>query len=189
MPDYAPNYTARYRMRYSVGGANHTSTIRPAGSSDDPAAIAGAGAAIFTDVLTALAPMLSDDFTVLGADVAVANSDIFLPAATVPVGTGSLGTTLDAGWVPMNLSFVGRTTAGGRGLFRIFGPSVNPMASEVTQNDWRLTAAEDARVSDVVNILMLDGARLKGNDGAALIIYPYANVSAHAYWQKRRRRS
>lgn len=188
MADYAPNYTARYRVRYSVADTVHSMTIRPDADQDDAAAIAGAGAAVVTDVLTAMSSMLSTDFTILGADVAVVNSDVFLPAATLPVGVGTAGSDLDSGWKPMNVSFVGRSTTGGRAIFHLYGVAVNPFSGETTQNDWRITSTEDGRIEDTVDVLNTGGPRLLANDGAGVVFYPYANINANAYWQKRARR-
>jgi hypothetical protein len=187
MADFAPNYTARYRVRYFVGGANHSTTLRCTPGSQTNAAISAIGAAVYSDVFTALGGSMSDDLAILGADVAVKDSDIFLPAEVLPVGAGSLGADLDAGFRPINLSFVGRSSSGGRAVFRIFGVGVNPMAASADENDYRLTIAESLPVMGVVNALNL-ATVLCANDGAPVTWYPYANININSYWQKRNRR-
>lgn len=188
MPDFAPNYTARYRVRYQVGGAVHTSQLRCLPASQTNAAISSIGSAVFTDIFTALGPAMSDDLTILGADMALRDSDIFLPAEVLPIGAGSVGSVLDKGWSPVNLSFVGRSAAGGRAVFRIFGVAINPLASGTIENDYRLTSVESVPVASVVNALNL-ATVLVANDEESVTWYPYANISFHAYWQKRARRS
>ena len=59
MADYAPNYTARYRIRYRTLGQVHTAQFRLSRANANPAV---AGAAAFSDVLTALCvPLMLGD--------------------------------------------------------------------------------------------------------------------------------
>lgn len=188
MPDFAPNYTARYRVRYSVGGAVHTCQLRVEPAAQTITGVSTIGAAVFTDLFTALSSLLSDDFTILGADAAVQDSDIFLPADALPVGAGSLGQTIDLGYRPLNLSFVGRSSVGGRAVFRVFGVATNPMGAPTIENDYRLTSAESVPIASATNALNLASGVLLANDGANVTWYPYANINVNAYWQKRARR-
>ena len=74
MADFAPNFTARFRMKYSSLGKNHSMIWRVASSVTDPTGISAKVGLVLTD----LAPILFDDFTVIAADFAPADSDIFL---------------------------------------------------------------------------------------------------------------
>ena len=186
MANYAPNYTARYRVRYSVSGAVHTLTLRVDPAAQTIAGVSAAGAANVNDIFSALSSVLFSDFVVLGADAAVQDSDIFLPATTLPTAFGEVAAN-DVAWQPLNLSFVGRSSAGGRAIFHVYGVATNPLATGTGENDYRLTPAENTAIGNVPSILNTNGNTL-ANDGEQVTWYPYANIGFNAYWQRRRRR-
>lgn len=187
MSDYAPNYTARYRMRYRVLGANHTSTVRLGRIA--PAAAVAAGAALYSDLLEALAPMLWVDFTVIGADVAAFDSDVFLPAATVPATPDVSEATGDTSFRPLFCSFAGRSPAGTKASIYLYGWNLSPHSADNTANDFRVLSAENAAVLAAVAVLNGSTGEPAGAiDALEASWYPYANVGINGYYQRKARR-
>lgn len=186
MADYAPNYTPRYRMRYSVLNRVHVATVRFARAEANPT---GQGATLFSDLLNAVGDHLDQSFTVLGADVAGVDSDIFLPAATVPAAPMPTALAGDISYTPIFISFVGRSTSGARCSLYLYGLHVSPTAGTNEPNDYRITSAEAAWVASAV--AALNGATTApafAIDGNAATWYPYANVGFNAYYQRKARR-
>ena len=109
MADFAPNYTARYRVRYSSLGKSHSMTWRVVSSVTDPTGIAAKVGLFLAD----LEGVLFDDWTVVGADFAEADTDVFLPATPPDQPTGAIAAS---GGFPQDacfqVGFVGRTALG-----------------------------------------------------------------------------
>lgn len=186
MADYAPNYTARYRIRYRTLGQVHTAQFRLSRANANPAV---AGAAAFSDVLTALGPTLFADWQIIGADVAQEDSDVFLPSTPLPTHTGLSVATGDESFRPLFCSFVGRSTSGQRAAIFFYGYTNSPHSADNTANDFRVTSTESSIVDDVVNMLNLaHGGALVANDNNPIVWYPYMNVGVNAYYQRRARR-
>lgn len=188
MADYATNHTPRYRTRYSALGQVHTLTIRLERDTPDPAAD---GKAIADAFFNAVSRMLVDSFTILGADVAGQDSEIFLPTTLIPVITGPLsGAAGDNSYRPLFLSFQGRSPTGSRSSVYLYGTTASPTAASNEPNDYRLTTAEDPYVAAAVDALnggvSSDGAA--AIDGTAAVWYPYANVGFNGAYQRKARK-
>lgn len=181
MADFAPNYTARYRLRYSTMGKRHAMTFRkhPGGGSLD-LFIAGVDA-----FLTTLLPKLNADWTLLSADYAGENSDVFLPADMPTLATG--GTTTPAtGYRPGFISFVGRGALGSPTRLFIYGTAYLPVVSSGAAGDWRITSAEDSVIANAVGDLntIPDHAAI---DRSVPTWYPYVNCGYNGYYQRKMR--
>jgi len=181
MPDFAPDYTARYRVRYTDGTANHTQTWRYPGAGDGPEL--GAVSLAVLNYYTAMSPKLWDDFALLAVSYALKDSSIFLPLA---VGT-VVGTVAPAGLRKKMhkanaLSFIGRTNGGHRVVFYQYGFVQYVGESSVTE-DFRIFASEDGDIDNAIAALIAAGADLVGNDGQAVNWYPYVNVGENDYWK------
>lgn len=186
MADHAPNYTARYRVRYRVLGQVHTMLFRISRATANPAS---AGDLISSDVLTIAAPLMFADWAVIGADVAQEDSDVFLPTTSLPVVSGQSVMTGDISHIPLYCSFVGRSTSGKRAALFLYGFNVSPHAADNTANDYRIMATENSVVSDVVEALNSHTASgLVANDNSPIVWYPYINVGLNSYYQRRARR-
>jgi hypothetical protein len=186
MADFAPNYTPRYRLRYSALGKVHVMTIR--GSRGD-VGIAARGQEVFTDFLAAMQPYLSNTWTIVGADVAGTDSDVFLPTTALPT-LPTLGAAAgDISYRPNFLSFVGRSTSGNRASLYLYGVLASPTAASAAPDDYRITAAEDSSIGDAVAALNGSGAGegARAIDGNDAVWYPYANVGFNAYYQRKAR--
>lgn len=188
MADYAPNYTSRYRMRYRALGQVHTAQLRIARSHPGPAA---QGVVMFQDLLETIAGKLVADWTVLGADVAAADSDIFLPSSSIPMQPTVSAVAADESYKPVYLSFVGRSTSGLRAALFIYGINFAPTGADNTSNDYRILSTEDSAIASAVAVLNNgsgSAANLVANDDAPVVWYPYANMGFNSYYQRKARR-
>lgn len=180
MADYAPNYTGRYKVRYSSLGREHTMQFRQAranGTTANAALIAAV-----TSFLDALATLRFTDWTVIDAQFAAPDQDFFL-AATAPTpvpGTAVLPTVPSVYW-PRNLNFPGRSANGGRGIVYVFGLLLT-MTDNAANADYRFTAAENVAVSNAVSALNGLSVPIVANDDGDLTFYAYANVGFNDYW-------
>lgn len=180
MPDYAPNWTPRAKFKYSTLGEEHTITWRLARGADigDGSGIAGKFAAF----LNAMAPVIAEDFTILAVSIAETDSDIFLPAAVPAWDGGGLDTSSAASsQAAYYAQFIGRTTTGGRAAFYLYGYGNNPV-TVASDRDFRVLATENTYVAAGLTALDELAPALAGNDGAAAVWYPYANVKYNDYW-------
>lgn len=185
MADYAPNYTARYRVKYSSLGKTHSMTWR-----------LDAGTTTFSAVATKMGLFLADmagnfwaDWTVIGADAALADSDVFLPAPAPAQPTGTVGiniaTISDAAFA---LSFVARTIAGEKARFFLYGTSLPIAVRSGTGNDFKVLASENSGVSAGIVRLNQTSPALVGNDNQTAIWYEYANMKYNDRWVRKLRR-
>jgi len=184
MPDYAPNYTFRYKIRYSTMGGTHTMQFR------FPRATAPAGAATarlyVAAFLTELLAIMWTDWTILSASYAEADSDVFLPA---PLPAGIIGEVNGAGnpisQRALSLSFVGRSVGGHRHAVYVYGLAFQPYSSAGAL-DFRLYGTENANIDAAANALNDAGTiQPVANDNLACNYYSYANVKYNDYWTRR----
>lgn len=184
MADFAPNYTARFRIKYSTQGRNHSLTWRIASGSAGPADVT----AKMGDFLAAIEGFLYTDWTIISADYAPANSDIFLPTALPANPTGASNVAIEPqSSDAMAVSWVGRTTLGGRARFFIYGMDTAGLLATATGDDWRVTAVESPDIAAGVTVLDNESPSLVGNDDAAVNWYPYVNLKYNDRWVRKMR--
>lgn len=182
MADFAPNYTARYKLKYQVGSKKHSMTFR--GGTIEIVTGAGFVAGI-SNFLDALAPQLQSDWTILGADVAAQDSDVFVPATILPAFGEALSAVASTpGTAPRFWSFIGRTGLGNQAKLLVFGVNVTPEVG--LASDWRAYSPESSVVANAVASLN-DFATLLGPDLSKPTWYPYANFGEHAHYQQKAR--
>lgn len=182
MPDYAPNFTARLRVRYRAAFANHTQTWRYPGVGDG-AELGSAQVSIET-FYTAISTFMFSDWSVLGVSYALRGSDIFLPTAGFAV-TGAI----DIAGKPARIkatacSFVGRTQQGLRAIIYQYGINKG-IGDDADSDDFRVNPGEDTTTDGAVAALVAAGTNLCGNDGNAINWYPYMNVKYNDYWERK----
>ena len=185
MPDFAPNYTARLRVTYTVAGATHHTTWRlPAASGY---ADIGVYAAKFIALLDIMDAKIWSDFTINSWSYQLADGVIFLPFGGAFWAAGGVS---PSGRSPsqkaLALSFVGRSVAGQRAAFFLYGVATNPMTDTDT-SDFRIHSAEDTIIGNAVGILNDTSPSLVANDNEDVIWYEYANVKYNDYWTRRLR--
>jgi hypothetical protein len=182
MPDFAPNFTARLRVRYRAALAVHTQTWRYPGVGDGPelnSALTAVG-----NFYTALGSNMFDDWVVLGCTFATRGSDVFLPTFGIVVAGGVSIPAGNPGIKACAMSAVGRTNAGLRAVVYQYGwGSSISMSSE--GNDFRILPGEDTNWDNAYAALVSAGSILCGNDGNAINWYPYANLKANDYWVRK----
>lgn len=185
MPDFAPNYTARYRIRYTTMSKTHSMTWRVAASVTDDTGIAAKVGLTLDD----MAPILWDDFTIIGADFALADSDVFLPGTLPTFGGGDVGSGAqspsDAAFA---VSFVGRTIAGGKARMFLYGINPGELGRTAVGGDFRALSSEEPSVSDAIVRLNETSPPLVGNDNQTAIWYEYVNIKYNDRWVRRLRR-
>lgn len=180
MPDHAPDFTARYRIRYFDGMANHTQTWRYPGAGDGPELLAVATA--WVAYAAALAPGLWEDYAILSASFAMKDSSIFLPTSTPDVAGVQAVTTRRKFHKAQALSFVGRTALGKRVIFYQYG-YWKAVGEDDDAEDFRWTVGEEAPIHDAWQALVDAGGGIVGNDGEQVFWYPYANTGENDYWK------
>jgi hypothetical protein len=185
MADFAPNYTARYRVRYTSQGKSHATTWRVASSVTDPTAVA----AKFGLFLEDMEGSLWDDWTVVGADFALADTDVFLPAPPPDQPTGAVavsGATMsDSAFA---ISFVCRSALGGKGRFFLYGTNDSTLVRDSKGNDFKLLSSESVQIADAVTRLNETSPVLVCNDDSAAVFYDYVNMKHNDRWVRRLRR-
>jgi len=174
--------TARILVHYTSQGNEHTLQLRWNG---DPNLTPAAVTTTLQNILNAIAPFRVSDWTITSIEIIQQGTNIALPfLGTVPtltVGAQPPSTLSQA----TSLNFIGRSALGRRWRVQIFGvgfPSV--------ETDFRLTTAEDATIANTVAALSPGiSPNVAAIDGASITVYPYANQSVNAYWQRESRGS
>lgn len=170
------NNTECYFVDYTAAGENHTMLVRVA---DDTAA------GDFGDTMNAVLGTIDTllyQLTINQVRRRARNSTI-----TFPVISGIEGNTYGSG-APANderadfINFVGRSIGGRRVSLAIFG------ANQIDDN-FRATSSESSDVAATVALLNSDDGIFLSIDGLNPVWYPYVNMAASAYWQRKLRTS
>lgn len=185
MTAYAPNFTARLRVKYHAALANHSQTWRFPSFGVGGAGLAAAEAAVqaFYDDI---APVMYDDWAFISSSFADVDSDVFLPAASFTL-TGTITTpTTDPSIKAGGVSFVGRSSGGQPAKVFQYGISV-PISDSHNAGDFRINPTEIPEIDTAIAELngFIAGLVLCGSDGQAVTWYPYANFKDMDYWVKR----
>lgn len=186
MPDFAPNYTARYRIHYVSLTHQHSMLWRIGrGTASTGLALMVAKVGAF---LTSVKVARFTDWTILSAEYAPEDVDIFAPAAlpTFDAGTAVLPTNpISQG--TLAASFVGRSAAGQKAKMFLYGVDVGP---EVTvgpgvADNFRVTSVENAAVGSAIATLNAGSPDIVGSDNFAVHWYSYVNTKYNDHWVAR----
>jgi len=185
MADFAANFTARYKLRYSSLGHVHTQQWRIA---------RGAGATGLSSMILKVAAYLNTlttarwtDFTLLSATYAPEDSDVFL-AAGLPAGVAAGTLVIPANPISQSVaaaSFVGRSLAGQKARMFQYGTGLEPEENTGIGDNWRITSAEAATILNAVAILNNGSPAIVASDGNNAVWYGYANLKYNDYWLRR----
>lgn len=181
MADYAPNFTARYRLRYSVLGHQHTQQWRIARS----AGVTGLNNMVLKVAAfwNALMPVAFASWTELSATYAAEDSDIFLPAAVPTISTGSVAETGNlVSESIFSTGFVGRSALGQKARVFCYGVNLTPESAATTGDNFRVTSGESTAVSNAIVVLNNGSPNVVGSDNAVVSWYSYANGKYNDYW-------
>lgn len=185
MADYAPNYTGRYKVRYSSLGKTHTQMWRLARGEHDPTALA----VLVGEYLAAIEAILFSDFLILDASFALADSVIFLPADPPANPSGGVSTGgAEGSDAAVAISWNGRSDNGGKARFFQYGTSAGALIRTTAVADYRLTVTENASILAGHNTLVGATPPPVANDNGIVTWYPYVDVKANDRWVRKLRR-
>lgn len=185
MADFAPNFTARLRVKYATLGKTHSQLWRVASSTTSPTGIVGKVQAYYA----AIQGFLFTDFVITGADWALADTDIFLPVTppASPSGANDPATAKPTD-TAVSLSFVARSTAGGKGKFFQYGSSAGLLIHDNKAADFRFFGTEEAPIAAAVTALNELSPALVCNDDHTAVWYDYANIKYNDFVVRKLRR-
>jgi hypothetical protein len=184
MPDFAPNFTARYRLKYSVVGTAHTMTWRFASGFVDEAGAADKVAA----VINAMHTNLYESWEAISADFAPADSDVFLPSVISSFDAGTQTDPTTTAHEALAVSFIGRSASGGKARMFLYGTNLVEDTLVAYANDWRVLSGESANVLAAVAELNAGSPDIYANDNVVVTWYPYINLKFNDRWVRKLRR-
>lgn len=185
MPAFAPNFTARLKVRYFVGGATHSQQWR--------SLVLGGGFATVDALIAevqsyydAIADEIFDDWAILDVSVAAEGALVFIPHGALTV-TGAVPTVgLPARAKASQISFPARTDNGNPWIVYQYGWG-EMIGDNVIGDDFRINPTENGTVDAAVAALQAMTIAV-GNDGAGLNFKSYANVKYNDNWEKKVRK-
>lgn len=165
MADYAPNFTARYKLRYSFEGDTHVCTTRwPSGATK--AANEDAAITFWAGFLGLTEDLRHTSFDVLDAEYAEADSNVFLPATPpLEVSPGLRAAASGSSSRIMHSIWQGRSIAGARMRFQMFG-LLWATADSAEGVDFYILPTENGAVEDVAGLILSAG--MVGPDNESL---------------------
>jgi len=167
MTTYAPTFTPRLRVHYFAGRIAHSIQVRgPRGSS-----LATMGGLVdpVANCFIALAANLYNDFAWVSAEVALTDSEVFVPvpvSGLVPVGAIVLVAQSAVNRI-RGLTVSGRAP-GSRGRFTMFGLFFNGSADTDVAADGVITATEVPGMNTIAGIA---NTYFKANSGDSTVWY------------------
>lgn len=171
LPDLLPENTARFKVFYTVGGQQHTQTIRTDPIS--PSAMNTLLQGYYTEIGPSIYATSIDD-----VQFAVSGSNIFNSVSMPIVGsTFGAGAPLVPGERAYYYSFVGRSPAGYRARFYQFG-------AKALGGDYRFPVGEDANLDDARGVIEGASGAWLAIDGLKPIWKSYSNAGVNSYWQR-----
>lgn len=180
MPDYAPNYTARYKLTYIAAGVVHDMTLRFARGSVRSTVVT-LGNEVADDLFDALHLNMPTDVAAIGVETMMDDETYWTPSATIP--------TLTAGAHPpstyspvqkiISLTFPGK---GGSSKARvvIYGYFVEQDLTTGWALDMKILPAEDPRVAAAIDVLQA-AASLKAINNVNAVWYERATVKPNDF--------
>ena len=170
------NNTAIFYVDYTVDAIQHTFEVRFDGA-ESPASF-GSTLNAFLNTIAPVLYQLSIDVIRFQAE----GSNVSAPVVTGIEGN-TYGTAAPIGWVRANfIRFVGRSSGGRRVSFDLYVP-------DVTDTNFRITAAENSDVADAIDILNGEESMFLAIDGLAPTWYAYVNIKQNSYWARKLRGS
>lgn len=180
MAPLPPNSTGVYFVDYATNGIQHTLQVRysPTAGID--------GAAGYAELfINALASVRHNDWSIIGARVRPAGSNITLPALPPSLEGAGTGTSLAPFYNPRFVSFIGRGVVDGRRVrVNVFGLAVPQ------DDDYRLTGPLGSPWSTAIAVL--EAASAAGSfitiGGSDVEWYDYVNIGFNSYWERQARK-
>lgn len=182
MATHAPNYSNRYKVRYTANGKDHVMTFRYGLT---PAAPPTDLVTAVSNFIAALSPKLTSTWAILSAGYIQAGDTAEFPT-TLPTGAGA-GTAGTQGDVPRYWSFTGRGVDATPVAIYVYGATLDPADGTPSAQDYRILSSEDTDVASAIAELQ-GAAQITSITGLPVTFNPYANVAYSGYWQKKLRK-
>jgi len=189
MPDFAPNVTGRYRLRYNAVGRVHTIQVRVARGLS-LLSIQDAGATYIRPVFLALAAALVSDFLFISATAAETDSDLFFPVA-IPTQVVGLAPIADYSKQDSitHLTFSGRGASGSKVNQKIYGFVNNPdQLPPNVGSDFVLLSSESPLIQNAVNAFNSPGASIVAIDNSVPVYVQRATIKINDFWLRQVRK-
>lgn len=176
MADFAPNFTARYVVRYSVLGLEHTMQFR-IGRSAGLTGLVGMTGKV-TNFLAQLQPLLFANWTVLDAKYSAEDTSFFVPVAAPTQPTGAIAVPANPlSQATLSTSFVGLSSQGHKARLFVYGLNIGPENTAfVSTDDFRVTSVDTADIADAIAVLNTGSPTTKANDDNDVTWYEYVNT-------------
>lgn len=185
MADFAPNFTARYRVKYTVIGKGHSMLFRFPRATDTTSS--AAMATTIKGFLDALAALRPDSFAVTATEFAPSDSDVFLPISGLTVSAGTQSSAaIGRNQAALSASFVGRSSAGQKARVFLFGFGIIPETAP--GQDFRIQGAESTQVAAAIASLNSATLKLVASDSQPVTWYPYINLKFNDHYVAKLRR-
>lgn len=184
MADYAPNATARLRLKYRGGLRNHAMTLRFNSSTPE------VPAALITQIngmLGALSGALALDWRITSGEVAAQDSDVFIPVDVSAITVAPAGAAATLGLSPHFLSFQGKSMSGNRASIYIFGITIDPSSSVGVFQDYRITPGDEPTIGTALTALLPVSGGIVAIDGTSVFWNQYVNLGVHGHYQRKAR--
>lgn len=185
MPDFAPNFTARVKLTYSVFGDIHKCGIRIVASAAQSAAVAAAKS-LLNDIFVAVQPHMTATIQLLDLEYSAANSTFFAPVSlTGLTATGDINAGVLEGDEIVQTTWSGRSIGGHKGKFVLFGLVWGIGHADV--NDFVVTGTEKPAVATVAALLPSVPEHVMNDNQHAAFWRPRATTKQSDAWVAHRR--
>jgi hypothetical protein len=182
MADFAPNFTARYRVHYTTLGHLHSQLWRVArgvGSTGASLMVSKVGA-----FYTAMSVGMFTDLVINSAEYAPEDVDLFAPFAAPTFTPGVAVVPLQPiSQSTLSTSFIGRSSGGQKARLFQWGLQLSPeSASPIPTDNFRLVAGDSPVISGAINVLNAGGPTIVGSDNLPVTWYQYVNTKYNDHW-------
>lgn len=182
MPDFAPDFTPRYRVQYVSAGLTHWIMLRGFRDESESATGVRVRDALF-DTIAPMAAFLCDDFEWISAEYIPQDTNIGVPDSLPAAITGTVAiSTMSREDKIRSIGYVGRSGSTPMRLF-VFGCQFQTDdLPEGVEAKFRISAADLSNVA--TSIAALDGAGCPANNNFPGHYHNYVNLKVNDHLLK-----
>lgn len=183
MPDFAPNFTGRYKVRYLSNTLTHTMILRYNASVTN---INTGDAAALSSAMAEIAIYLPKDFSFLEGQYCPAGETIFQPSFTPATSANHALNGYDHTLPAFDdaksgmISLYGKSANGGSTLITVLGVDVGAIRLGPGVASWRISTGADAELQGFRDALQAMALHTSGNQLASFV--QYFNLKYNDYW-------
>jgi len=188
MPDFAPNVTPRYILKYHCARRDHTVMMRTQRGTSF-ALTESYGQQLFGDLFDNLKVLLPDDLAFIAAAISLTDDDLSFPAAvpTAVVGQVALATVTGQDGIS-HLTFAGRGSLGSKVNLHIYGAQLTPdLLPDNPASDFVILASESAAVAAAIAVLVAN-SHIRAIDNTTPAWYQRATLKVNDFWLRQLRK-